>query len=367
MKPLARPARWFQAGLAVAQIALIAPASHAATAGVASAPSSCSRAAAIPPGFGPGSVATPNVAGMKPIPAGRFRIGSESGYAEERGGGEVDVPAFLIDAHEVTNAQFTAFVRATSYVTTAERAGGSAVFVAPRPGSRYAPYSWWHWTKGADWQHPQGPASSIKGLGQHPVVHVTVADAQAYAAWLGRSLPTEAQWEYAARGGLSAQQARVMDQIDGNTPEFQAHLLASANTWQGPFPERNSRQDGWRGTAPVGCFAPNGYGLVDMVGNVWELTQDAWRPSHASRANGQLDQIGVSSAELANPDLVRVADRPSSRSSSSEAEATPRVIKGGSYLCAPDFCVRYRPASRQPQDAGFGTSHIGFRTVVNSR
>lgn len=288
---------------------------------------------------------------MKPIPAGRFHLGSDAGYAEERGGGDVDVPAFYIDAHEVNNAQFAAFVRATAYVTAAERAGGSAVFVAPKPGSRYAPYSWWHWTTGANWRHPQGPRSGIKGLAQHPVVHIALADAQAYAAWLGHSLPTEAQWEYAARGGLSAQQSQVMDQTQGNTPEFQARLLASANTWQGSFPERNKQQDGWRSTAPVGCFSPNGYGLVDMVGNVWELTQDAWRASHAARN------------ELANPDIVRVSDRPAAH----QAEAAPRVIKGGSFLCSPDFCVRYRPASRQPQDASFGTSHIGFRTVVNGR
>ncbi|WP_407919683.1 formylglycine-generating enzyme family protein [Derxia lacustris] len=325
----------------------VAPATAAAAAasaapGTLAAPAAraCALASGLPPGFGPGSAEAPNLAGLRAVPAGRLRLGSDAGYAEERGGGEIALAAFRIDAHEVTNAQFAAFVRATGYITEAERTGASAVFIAPRPGQPAPPYSWWQLVRGADWRHPQGPRSSLAGKANHPVVQVSRADAEAYARWLGRRLPSEAQWEYAARGGQSEAEARAADAAEGNTAEFQRLLRRTANTWQGGFPERDSGADGWRGTAPVGCFAANGYGLHDMIGNVWELTRDGWTGSHAAD----------------DPDAVRPDGRaPAARAS---------VMKGGSFLCSPDFCVRYRPSSRQPLEAGLATSHAGFRTVV---
>ncbi|WP_034410995.1 formylglycine-generating enzyme family protein [Derxia gummosa] len=314
-------------------------ASASASASASAAPA-CRAGSGLPAGFGPGSEAAPNRAGMKPVPVGRFVPGADAGYAEERGGREVALPAFLIDEHEVTNAQFAAFVRATGYITEAERAGASAVFVAPRPGEAVVPYGWWKQVRGADWRHPQGPGSGIAGKAAHPVVQVSLADAEAYARWLGRRLPTEAQWEYAALGGLTGRAARLANAFEGNTAEFQRLLRRTANTWQGSFPDRDRGADGWRGTAPAGCFAANGYGLSDMVGNVWELTRDGWTGDHAAD----------------DPDAVRPDGR------APEGRAT--VMKGGSFLCSPDFCVRYRPASRQPLETGLATSHVGFRTVV---
>jgi len=303
----------------------------------------CALASGIPTGFGPGSASQPNSAGMKSVPAGRFRLGSDSGYAEERGGRAVDVPAFMIDEHEVTNAQFAAFVRATGYITDAERNRASAVFITPKPGQPITPYGWWKLVSGADWRHPQGPGSSIVYRQNHPVVQVTYADANAYARWLGRNLPSEIEWEYAARGGQNEKQASVADAAQGNTAEFQRLLQKTANTWQGSFPDRNTARDGWIGTAPAGCFAPNGFGLHDMIGNVWELTGDIWKEDHAAD----------------DPDTVQLAQQVKSG-------LPRRTIKGGSFLCAPDFCVRYRASSRQPQDAAFGTSHVGFRTALRS-
>lgn len=281
--------------------------------------------------------------GMVRVPGGRFTLGSDQHYAEEAPAHEVEVAPFWIDRHHVTNAQFARFVAATGYVTVAERpapgVGGrpgvaaSAVFVMPEGRQAGA----WRLVPGAQWRHPQGPGSSIAGLDNHPVVQVAFEDAQAYARWAGRALPTEAQWEFAARGGLHAQ-PYVWG--EGFTPEGKP----MANTWQGPFPLVNSGDDGWAGTSPVGCFPANGYGLFDMAGNAWQWTDTAYRGRHA-------DRDGV---DPSRPD-------PAPRDGRAQLA---QVIKGGSHLCAPSFCMRYRPAARQPAERGLGTSHIGFRTVA---
>jgi formylglycine-generating enzyme len=195
---------------------------------------------------------------------------------------------------------------------------------------------------GADWRHPSGPADTIAGKDSYPVVDVAVEDARAYAAWAGRELPTEAQWELAARGGLDGATYSWGDEYYDPVQGWRA------NTWQGLFPLKDTADDGYHGTAPVGCFAPNGYGLFDMIGNVWEYTQDWWVPGHPAEA--ETDPAGPPEA-LA----VRYA-----------SETGPAVvIKGGSWLCAPNFCARYRPPARQPQELSLGASHTGFRTVLN--
>ena len=277
-------------------------------------------------------------AGMVALPGGRFRMGSERFYGEERPLREVTVGAFAIGRHEVTNAQFAAFVAASGYQTVAERPldakqfpklardqllPGSLVFRQPHAVRDLVDVAqWWGWTPGASWRAPEGPGSSTRGRANHPVVHIAYEDALAYARWAGQDLPTEAEWEYAARGGLvdadytwGADKARRGS--DGKP---------MANTWQGLFPVRNTRDDGHAGTAPVGCFAPNGYGLFDMAGNVWELTSDDY-------------------AETTGP-LVGM-----------------KVAKGGSFLCADNFCGRYRPAARTPHGIDTGMQHVGFRTV----
>jgi len=303
---------------------------------------------------------------MVRIPSGRFRMGSRHGYPEEREEHEASVGAFWIDRHEVTNAQFARFVDATGYVTRAEHAPrtsdlpdvpadrlqpGSAVFVPPRGAEHLGDgaYAWWRWMPGANWRHPQGPSSDIVGRENHPVVHVAYDDALAYARWLKRDLPTEAQWEYAARGGLDG-----ADYPWGNTPDAQGRSPAGttvadrlpANTWQGRFPFTDSGRDGHVGTAPVGCYPANGFGLYDAVGNVWEWTRDTYRTRHP--ASPGVEPTVASLSATGTGDTART-----------------RVIKGGSFLCAPDYCVRYRPSARQPQDALLGTVHVGFRTVLN--
>ncbi|RME61615.1 MAG: formylglycine-generating enzyme family protein [Alphaproteobacteria bacterium] len=283
------------------------------------------------------------------IPGGTFRMGTDDGYADEGPSRQVRVADFWIDAHEVTNAQFARFVSETGYVTVAERkpraedypdvpadklVPGSAVFVPPTDFSQgFDPLSWWRFVPGADWRHPQGPGSGIAGKDFFPVVHIAFADALAYARWAGRALPTEEQWEYAARGGL-----------DGKTyawgDRFNPGGAAMANTWQGLFPVHDSGQDGFAGLAPVGCYPPNGYGLYDMIGNVWEWTASTYYPSHEVPANA-----------------------PAPGYDPRQPGVPVRVIKGGSFLCAPNYCMRYRPAARHAQDTGLGTDHIGFRTV----
>ena len=298
---------------------------------------------------------------MVRIEGGVFLMGSDAHYPEEAPAHKVRVDGFWIDTHPVTNAQFRDFVEATGHVTDAQRsadpaqypgaipellAPSSVVFVKTRgPVNLSDPYQWWTYLRGADWMHPRGPGSSLQGLWKHPVVHVSFADAQAYAAWAGKQLPTEAEWEYAARGGLDgAAYVWGEEYMPGGKP--------MANTWQGEFPWQNLAEDGYEWTSPVGSFPPNGYGLYDMAGNVWEWTLD-WYQEHA--------KIEHPCCTLANP-----------RGGAADSSFDPRqpdvriarkVMKGGSHLCAPNYCRRYRPAARMAQPVDTSTSHLGFRCV----
>ena len=294
------------------------------------------------------------------IAGGTFTMGADEERPEERAAHEVSVGGFWIDRHEVTNAQFARFVAATGYVTVAERgldpkdhpgmppellAPGAVVFTPPDGVLDLVNVNqWWRYVAGADWRHPAGPDSSIEGRGNHPVVDMAYEDAQAYADWLGRELPSEAQWEFAARGGLEGATYSWGEEYYDPVAGWRA------NTWQGLFPLKDDVDDGYHGTAPVGCFAPNGYGLFDMAGNVWEYASDWYVPEHP--AEPAADPVG--------PDLALAA-----RYAGPTGPSV--VIKGGSYLCAPNFCARYRPAARQPQELGLGASHLGFRTVLNDR
>lgn len=288
-------------------------------------------------GLPPGWRRTP-VAGMVRVEGGRFVPGSTRGYADERPGAAVDVPDFWIDRTEVTNAQFADFVAATGYVTEAERGAAVGALFEPPPEEALRPGAadWWRADRGATWRRPDGVAvADTASWERQPVVQVTYADAQAYATWLGRQLPTEAQWEFAARGGVAT--AGLADA--GGAPRDAAGRPA-ANYWQGDFPLQDRGDDGFAGRAPVGCFAANALGLHDTIGNVWEWTRDAYRAQHAPGGG-----------------------EPGGCHTSDAAGGEPRVIKGGSYLCAATFCARYRASARHPQDPGQPTAHIGFRTV----
>ena len=305
--------------------------------------------------------------GMIFIPGGTFRMGSDKHYPEEAPAHRVTVDAFFIDRTPVTNRQFREFVRATGYVTTAEIVpdpkdypgalphmlyAGSLVFTPP-PGPvdlRNWP-SWWQFMKGADWRHPYGPKSNINALDNHPVVHVSHADALAYAVWIGKDLPTEAEWEFAARGGLN-------DAEFAWGEELTLQGFHMANTWQGDFPGHNLCEDGFDRTSPVTAFPPNGYGVYDMIGNVWEWTSDWFSPKHQADA----------------PKACCVPENPRGGSESDSYDSCqpniriPRkVLKGGSHLCAPNYCRRYRPAARHAQPVDTSTSHVGFRCVVRAR
>lgn len=294
--------------------------------------------------------------GMVFIPGGTFTIGAKGYYPSEISAGDVTVDSFCIERHEVTNAEFRKFVEAKGYKTIAERPlpkaqfpgltddqlqPGSLVFQPPAEGIQQVAYlSWWHWVPGANWQHPYGPDSSIVGKDNHPVVHIAYDDAVAYADWAGKSLPTEAQWEHAARGGLKDKEFSWGD----------SYSARKANTWQGIFPFLNTKEDGHLGTAPVESFPPNGYGLYDMTGNVWELTSDWYRVGHDGKGHS-LNPIGPDKANSFDP--------------KKPAEGALHVIKGGSHLCAKNYCSRYRPAARESQAPDTGTTHIGFRLVQN--
>lgn len=281
------------------------------------------------------------------IPAQTARLGSDRHYPEERPQREVRVDGFWIQPRAVTNADFAEFVDATGYRTVAERPldpadhpgapvenlqSGSMVFrrTAGPVDLRHLS-QWWVWTPGASWRHPIGPRSSIAQRADHPVVHVAFEDAQAYATWAGLSLPTEAQWETAARGGL-ADAAYTW----GDDPEPEGQRLA--NYWHGDFPWRPDR--GYGRTAAVGSFPPNGYGLYDMAGNVWEWTTD-WYTDTGTACCAE------ESYDPAQPQF----------------RVPRRVVKGGSFLCADSYCARYRPAARRGQPVDTGMSHIGFRCV----
>lgn len=307
----------------------------------------------------------PPAAGMVWIPPGRFLMGSDHHYPEEAPAHWVEVEGFWMDRAPVTNAQFLKFIKATGYVTQAERPAdpadypgapeerlrpASIVFKSPAtPVPLTDTHRWWHYVHGADWRHPEGPGSSIKSRDRHPVVHITSADAEAYAAWACKQLPGEREWERAARGGLSG-----CDYAWGD--ELHPGGRAMANTWQGSFPHHNTRFDGYAGTSPVGSFPANPYGLVDMIGNVWEWTRDWYQHGHAP---GQ-EHVPADSCCLAAEQA-----RMNSIDPQSEHGSMPRrVVKGGSYLCAPEYCRRYRPPARMAQGIDTSTSHLGFRCVV---
>jgi sulfatase modifying factor 1 len=276
--------------------------------------------------------------GMAYVPAGEFTMGTDAAFPEEGPASTRSIAGFWMDRTEVTNAQFAEFVAATGYRTLAERGvrvaadvnsatvAGSAVF---RPASQGEPVrgleSWWTFVPGAHWRAPEGPGSSLEGREQHPVVHVAFEDAVAYAEWAGRSLPTEAEFEYAAQ--TSARRNAAGEH--------------AANTWQGIFPVRNEPADGYAGTAPVACYEPNAHGLHDLIGNVWEWTASPYYPRH---------------------DFAAQAEYPEGHDPAQPGEPVA-VLKGGSHLCAPDYCMRYRPQARIGQSLGLGASHIGFRTV----
>jgi formylglycine-generating enzyme len=296
------------------------------------------------------------------IAGGTFRMGSDHHYPEEAPAHNVKVSGFWISKHTVTNAEFRRFVDATGYVTVAERPANpedypgakpellmpsSVMFrKADGPVDLRNPYNWWTYVPGADWRHPRGPRSSIDALLDHPVVHIAFEDAQAYAKWRGQELPTEAEWEFAARGGLDeAEFTWGNEYMPGGRP--------MANTWQGEFPWQNLVEDGYEWTAPVGSFSPNGYGLFDMAGNVWEWTTD-WYQDHG--------RIKKACCTIDNP---RGGEREQSCDPRTPAIRIPRkVMKGGSYLCAPNYCRRYRPAARMPQPIDTSTCHLGFRCIA---
>ncbi len=323
-------------------------------------------------------VVTPKACAARPpgmvwVPGGAFTMGTDDpeSWPAERPAHRVRVTGFWMDVTEVTNTQFADFVEATNYVTVAQRPidweemkkqlppgtprppeemlqPGSLVFTPPdRPVPFDNPAMWWRWMSGASWRHPEGPGTSIKGRENHPVVHIAWEDAVAYSQWAGKRLPTEAEWECAARGGL--QSARF---VWGDEPV--SETKARANIWQGEFPHHNTKADGFVRTAPVGSFTPNGYGLHDMAGNVWEWCADWYRADlYARRA-----------ARLQPGEVVQNPGGPNSPWSPTKPREPVRVTKGGSFLCHVSYCTSYRPSARLGTAADTGLSHIGFRCVM---
>ena len=291
-------------------------------------------------------------------------MGSDHHYNEERPAHLVRVSPFWMDQTTVTNAEFARFVDATGYVTVAERPldpamypgasaenlqPGSLVFTSSEGPVDISDYrNWWSWVKGACWRCPEGPGSSTAKLADHPVVHVAYEDAKAYARWVGKELPTEAEWEFAARGGLKGKEFVWGD-------ELMPGGVHMANTWQGPFPWRNLSRDGYERTSPVACYPPNGYGLYDMAGNVWQWTTDWFAPRH----DVDPDKRCCTPSNPRGPSVERSYDP------ANPVVRIPRkVVKGGSFLCAPSYCRRYRPAARHAQMIDSGMSHIGFRCII---
>jgi sulfatase modifying factor 1 len=298
------------------------------------------------------------------VPGGEFTMGSDDFYPEERPAHRTAVDGFWMDARPVTVAEFRVFVVATGYQTTAERPLDPADYPGADP-SVLVPGSlvfqrtsgpvdtrdfrqWWAYVPGASWRCPAGPGRDAGDRDDHPVTHVAYADAEAYAAWAGRDLPTEAEWERAARGGLDG---AVFPWGD----EFAPGGRYLANTWQGEFPWQNLELDGYAGTSPPGAFPANGYGLYDMAGNVWEWTTDYFRPGHRDPGHA-----GATARPCCVPRNPRVTEP-----GADPVSAIPRrVIKGGSHLCAPNYCLRYRPAARQGEAIDTSTAHLGFRCVI---
>jgi formylglycine-generating enzyme required for sulfatase activity len=313
-------------------------------------------------------LAADNPSGMVWIPGGKFAMGSDRPDArpDERPVHRVQVSGFWMDACEVTNAQFRAFVKATGYVTTAERppdldeimsqlppgtpqpapedlvAGALVFHSTERPVPLDDIRQWWTWTPGADWRHPEGPKSTIEGRDEHPVVQVSWDDAVAYARWAGKRLPTEAEWEFAARGGLDGRHF-----VWGNEPVSEEH--PQANIWQGTFPNQNLKTDGYARTAPVKSFPANGYGLYDMAGNVWEWCSDWYSVNAYARRAG--DEI------VDNPAGPERSFDPLRR------EMPLRTHRGGSFLCNASYCASYRPSARMASSPDTGMAHLGFRCV----
>jgi formylglycine-generating enzyme required for sulfatase activity len=304
-------------------------------------------------------------ANMVFIPGGTFRMGSDSHYPEEAPAHRVTVSGFWMDKTPVTNREFRKFVEATGHVTFPEIPpdpkdypgalphmlyAASLVFRSPeKPVNLNDWTQWWTFLKGANWRHPYGPESNIDGLDDYPVVHVAYSDVLAYAQWAGKELPTEAQWEFAARGGLDGAEFAWGD-------EFAPGGKHMANTWQGDFPNKNDLLDGYPRTSPVTAFPPNGYGLYDMIGNVWEWTSDWYSSKHEADAKKAccVPQNPRGGSEAASYDVCDPNIR------------IPRkVLKGGSHLCAPNYCRRYRPAARHAEPIDTSTSHVGFRCVAN--
>jgi len=310
---------------------------------------------------------TENPEGMVWIPGGQFTMGTNEAdaYQVERPAVDLTVEGFWMDVHEVTNAEFQAFVDATGYVTLAEKATkwedlkkqfppdtpepdplylapGSMVFTPPSEPVPLQDISlWWTWVPGANWKHPKGPGSDIEGLENHPVVHVAYEDAVAYADWVGKRLPTEIEWEFAGRGGLKGKRFAWGDELSPNGQYL-------ANTFTGTFPHDNSALDGYAGTSPVKSYAPNNYGLYDMIGNVWELTDDWFDALKFARLAGQAPKLDADMNQCYVP---------------GNPYAKERVIKGGSFLCADNYCINYRPSARQGHAIDGGSSNVGFRLV----
>ena len=315
----------------------------------------------------------PLVKDMVWVPEGEYAMGSADFYPEEAPVRRVAVDGFWMDEHPVTIAEFRRFVKATGHVTTAERAPDPAEYpdADPEllvPGSLvFAPSAgpvdlrdfrnWWSWTPGADWRRPEGPGSNVGGRELHPVVHVSYEDAAAYSSWAGKELPTEAEWERAARGGL---EQKVFAWGD----EFAPRGRMMANTWQGEFPWQNLRTDGFERTSPIRSFPPNGFGLYDMTGNTWEWTSD-WYSATAGGAPGAPGAPSAAGDQAPSCCVPRNPHVDSEANSYGPGERIPRkVIKGGSHLCAPNYCLRYRPAARQSEAIDTSTAHIGIRCVI---
>ncbi|MBS24061.1 MAG: gliding motility-associated lipoprotein GldK [Gammaproteobacteria bacterium] len=282
--------------------------------------------------------------GMIWIENGSFIMGSDQGLLDERPAHKVNLNGFWIDQYEVTNAEFVKFVTETGYESYSEEVEDSLVFVSPylTPGQPLRPMSWWKLVANADWQHPEGEQDSIEGKENHPVVHVTYEDASAYCNWLDKELPTEAQFEYAARGGLEGEIYSW-----GSQPRHRHEAMT--NHWQGNFPYHNENSDGHANTAPVGSFPPNNYGLYDITGNVWEWVSDWYHPNYYSNSPRR-NPTGVPRAESLDPN---------------EPTLPKRSIRGGSFLCSENYCSGFRVSARMPAEPSSSTNHTGFRCVAN--